>query len=395
MVKGELLKKDWFVALVFSILFVVAAINQVAVLDVGEQIAYDFGVKSAHRNPGAANQIAIVAIDDESIRKIGRWPWPRTVLAETIEQLTVAKAKVIGLQILLSEPQTDPGLSYIRRIGTALGGAGQSGAVANLLRQAEQDLNTDRKLAAAIPTGSNVVLPMYFTLERPLGKVDAELPDFAKKSSLPRIIIPPDAAGGARLAKAISLPLTEFGQGADGLGHLNQVPERDGAIRSDALAVDYFGDLFPSIGLMLAARSLNLGPGDISVVLGESIRLGNLNIATTSDMRMLTSYYQRADGRPVFSIYSLSDVRDGKIPAAEFANKIVLIGPTAAGVGAPQVTPVSEAMDGPTLTANVIASILNQDFYTQPLWAVAAKALLFVAIMLYLMFVVSCQRRSS
>ncbi len=387
MAKGELLKKDWFVALVFSILFIAAAINGASFLTAGDRLAYDFGVKSANRNPGAASQIAIVAIDDESIRKLGRWPWPRTILAETIEQLTAAKAKVIGLQVLLSEPQTDPGLAYIRRIGTALGG--QKSAVANLLKQAEQDLNTDSKLAAAIPGGNNVVLPLYFTLVRgkPIGKPDGELPDFAKSSGLSRIIIPAGSTAQAALAKSLTLPLREFGENAVALGHLNQIPDDDGTVRSDALAVDYHGELFPSIGLVLAARSLNLGSNDITVLMGEGIKLGNLNITTTPDMRMLTSYYRRADESPAFAIYSLSDVRDGKVAASEFANKIVLIGPTAAGIGNQQVTPVQEGMNGPVLTANVVASILNQDFYTQPFWSYMVTALLFLVILSYLMLV--------
>jgi len=383
MAKGELLKKDWFAALVFSILFIVAAISDVNVLGAGERFAYDFGVSAANRSPGAASQIAIVAIDDESIRKLGRWPWPRTILAETIEQLTAAKAKVIGLQVLLSEPQTDPGLQYIRRISAALGG--QKGAVANLIRQAEQDLNTDSKLAAAIPGGKNVVLPMYFTLGNPIGKPDSELPEFARNNGLTRIILPANADGRARTTKAVSLPLQEFGEGALALGHLNQSPGTDGTVRSDALALDYYGELFPSVGLALAARSLNLGSNDITVVMGEGIKLGNLTITTTPDMRMLTSFYQRADGNPVFTRYSLSDVREGKVAAGEFANKIVLIGPTATGVGIQQVTPVSEAMDGPVFTANVVASILNQDFYTNPQWAQLTKWLLVLGIMFYLM----------
>ena len=163
MVKGELLKKDWFLALVFSLLFLIGVFNGAAFLERLERIAYDAGIQSAHRNPGAAENIAIVAIDDESIQKIGRWPWPRSVLAEVVDKLSAAKARVIGLQIFLSEPQTDAGLGYIRRLGAALGKAAQKGEVAKLLTQAEQELNTDRRLAEAIPAAGNVLLPIHFT----------------------------------------------------------------------------------------------------------------------------------------------------------------------------------------------------------------------------------------
>jgi serine/threonine-protein kinase len=137
--------------------------------------------------------------------------------------------------------------------------------------------------------------------------------------------------------------------------------------------------------LLLAARSLNLKPSDITVNLGEGVKLGNLNIRTEDDLRMLTSFYQRADGGAPFATYSFSDVRAGRIPAAQFDNKIVLIGPTATGLGNRQVTPISESMDTPAFTAHVITSILNQDFYTHPTWAVAAEAVLYLVLALYLM----------
>ena len=72
----------WFVALVFSLLFLIGVVNGADFLERLERIAYDAGIQAAHRNPGSAENIVIVAIDDDSIQKIGRWPWPRSVLAE-------------------------------------------------------------------------------------------------------------------------------------------------------------------------------------------------------------------------------------------------------------------------------------------------------------------------
>jgi len=385
MVKGELLKKDWFIALVFSLLFLIGVFNGAAFLERLERIAYDAGIQSAHRNPGAAENITIVAIDDESIQKIGRWPWPRSVLAEVVDKLSTAKAKVIGLQIFLSEPQTDAGLGYIRRLGAALGKSAQKGEVAALLNQAEQELNTDRRLSEAIPAAGNVLLPMHFTFGRPVGKPDAPLPDFVQRNHLPRIVARSQNVETPRQTKAVSVPLAAFGQQTAGVGHLNLLLDIDGAVRSDALVVEYYGDYFPSLALLLATHSLNLKPADITVNLGEGVKLGNLNIRTEDDLRMLTSFYRRADGGMPFATYSFSDVRAGRIPAAQFENKIVLIGATAAGIGDRQVTPISESMEAPEFTAHVISSILNQDFYTRPDWAMGAEAVLYLAIAFYLM----------
>ena len=45
----------------------------------------------------------------------------------------------------------------------------------------------------------------------------------------------------------------------------------DGAIRAEPLAIDYFGQLFPSLSMMLVAKYLNLGPADIKVQFGTTV----------------------------------------------------------------------------------------------------------------------------
>lgn len=121
----------------------------------------------------------------------------------------------------------------------------------------------------------------------------------------------------------------------------------------------HFDQYYPSLSLMVAAKSLNLQPGDISVVLGSEVRLGNLRIPTDELTQMNTFFYKDRDGKPVFQVDSFYDVLTGKIPVAKYQDKIVLIGATAAGVGAAQVTPVSSGM-APVLTlAHSVSSILQ------------------------------------
>ena len=75
---------------------------------------YDFGL--ILRVKPAASPIAVVAIDDESIAKIGRWPWPRAHIANMIALLQNAGAKVIGLNILYSERDLNQGLLEVRNV---------------------------------------------------------------------------------------------------------------------------------------------------------------------------------------------------------------------------------------------------------------------------------------
>lgn len=52
--------------------------------------------------------IVIVAIDDASIEALGRWPWPRTVHATALERLADLQPRAVALDLVLSEPATDP-----------------------------------------------------------------------------------------------------------------------------------------------------------------------------------------------------------------------------------------------------------------------------------------------
>ena len=126
---------------------------------------YDFASTSSGRQP--SDRIAVIAIDDQSIANIGRWPWTRDVHAQLIDRLAAAQAKTIVYTTFFFEPQTDRGLVFIRKLKEALGSqAGGQGAANEPLRQviaeAEQTLDTDAKLAASIRRAGNVVLPALY-----------------------------------------------------------------------------------------------------------------------------------------------------------------------------------------------------------------------------------------
>src|SRR6266852_8626034 len=106
-------KADWFLGLVIAIvLFGFARMS--GFIPGLERWGYDLGVKSTSKQP--SDKIAVIAIDEQSIANIGRWPWPREVQAKLIEKLAGAKAKVIGNTSLFFEPQKDPGLAYVEKM---------------------------------------------------------------------------------------------------------------------------------------------------------------------------------------------------------------------------------------------------------------------------------------
>jgi serine/threonine-protein kinase len=391
--KANFWKSDWFFGLVVSI--VVLGLSGGDLLQSLERKAYDLGMAMTSRVP--SDRIAVIAIDEQSLGNIGRWPWSRDIIADMVEKLAAAKAKVIAPTILFSEPQLDPGLAYINKLtqlytesgGVPLTATGEELAaqapllaqMAPLLREADQKLNTDRRLAAAFTQAGNVVLPIYFRLGEPQGRPDRELPAYVKK-----VAIKAGAGGGAiPTSSADALVIEPLGNAAAAIGHSNLTHDIDGAMRTEPLVLTHFDQTYPALSLMIAARSLNLTPADIGIQPGESVRLGRLRIGTDGVARMMTFFYKdRGAGQPAFTVDSFFDVKTGKIPLEKYRDKIVLIGATAAGAGSVFVTPVSPAMPSVLMEAHAVSSILSEHFFVAPSWGIWAEYGVFLLIAIYL-----------
>ena len=388
MARSGFWRSDWFLGLVIALLLLMT-ISSTFVQSL-ERWAYDVGVRASDLEP--SSRIAVIGIDDQSIANIGRWPWPRDVHASMIDLLARSGAKVVGYMSFFFEPQRDPGLQYIDRLigvyqSLPVEEQGNLGEMASVLLEAEDALNTDRKLSNSIASAGNVVLPMLFQLGEPKGNPDQPLPNYVLANALDNVV---DRVGANEqysypdpTRKAVS-PIPEIALGANAIGHLNTIPDVDGSTRSEPLVLRYYDRYFPSFSLMLAARSLNIGPNDIEVRLGEGVRLGNLEIGTDPYLHMLTYFYKDRAAGPAFQVDSFYDVASGRIDPAKYRDKIVLVGATASGVGAYQVTPVSPAM-APVLTqAHTVSSILEEDFFKVPSWATWAQFGVYVLIALYI-----------
>lgn len=383
MTKAAFWKADWFLGA--AITLVVLLFSQTDLVQSLERKAYDLGVQASSHAP--SDRIAVIAIDDQSIANLGRWPWSRNIHARLTDILAGAPAKVIGNTVFFSEAQIDPGYAYIQRLQALLDpstgaatGAGNA-QVAAVLAEAETALNTDRQLAASYGRANSVVLPMLFELGEERGRADGDLPGFVARNRLTKV----DPGQGMALSGiAVQAPIATLGETARGVGHLNTRIDIDGAVRSEPLVIRYFDDYYPSLSLMLVARSLNLDVGDIRVTLGQEVDLGKMRIPTDGETRINPVFYSDANGRPPFAVDSFYDVLSGKIPAAKYAGKVVLIGATAQGVGSSQVTPVSSAMPPVLTLAHVVSSLLQADFFVVPPWAAWVSWAAFIGVGLYL-----------
>ncbi|HYE70762.1 MAG TPA: serine/threonine-protein kinase, partial [Aquabacterium sp.] len=344
-----------------------------------ERRFYDAASTQSSRQP--SDRIAVIAIDDQSIANIGRWPWPRDVHAQLIDQLAAAKAKTVVHTTFFFEPQTDRGLVFIRKIKEALGPGGESDGLAKVIAEAEQTLDTDAKLASSMAKAGNVLLPSVFVLGEPQGKADKPLPAFVAKGAID------ESSGFSVPAVRGQHPIDAIGDAAAGVGHLNQLNDVDGAVRDDPLLVNYYGKAVPSMALLAAARSLNLGPADIKLNPGESVQLGKLRVKTDEYGRMLPQFYKGREGKPAFAVDSFYDVLSGKIPATKYADKIVLIGATAAGVGTTFPTPGYAGLSPAEMMAHITSSILGEHFIVQPAWGSWAALAVFLGVAAYLIAV--------
>ena len=348
-----------------------------------ERRFYDWGSTSTSRQ--AAEQVAVIAIDDPSIANLGRWPWSRDVHARLIDVLAAAKAKTIVYTALFLEPEVDRGLPYIRQIKALLateGGPALAGSVGErltkLTTEAELALDSDAVLAASIRRAGNVLVPAVFSLGEQRGRPDKPLPDFALRSALTEV------PGYSVPAHKAQYPIAALGSAAAGIGHLNQFQDGDGAVRSEPLLVGYDGAAVPSLALLAAAHSLNLTMADIRLNPGVSVQLGKLGVKTDEHALLLPQFYRDQGGKPAFAVDSFYDVLSGKISASKYADKIVIIGATAAGVGVQFPTPGHAALSPAETIAHITSSLLNEHFIVQPVWGVWASLVAFLAVAGYM-----------
>lgn len=379
-------KADWFTALLVALLFLFSANSDL--IQSLERKAYDWGVRSSSRVP--SDKVAVIAIDDQSIANLGRWPWPRAIQGKMLDILGAAQAKVVGNTVFFFEPQVDAGLDYINKIGAILAQSSlkksnpaEWAQLDALMQDALLHLDNDQQLAESMLKANDVLLGMFFELGEPQGRPDSPLPDYILKNNLTNVV------GGEYSAlpipsRDVQYPIPAIGSKAVAIGHLNATPDVDGGVRTEPLVIGYFDQFYPSLSLMLAAKSLNLEPQDIQITLGQGVKVGNLNIATDPALRMYTFFYGDQDGKPAFQVDSFYDVLSGRIPAEKYRDKIVLIGATAAGLGSSQVTPISAGMSPVLTLAHSVSSILQQDFFVAPSWSFWAESGVFLTISLYL-----------
>lgn len=376
-----------------------------------ERSVYD--TLTPFRRTLAERPVVVVAIDDQSIRQIGGWPWPRDDIAKMIRMLSKYGTHTLAIGLLYQQIALHNGMQEIRIIKdmpwqNLLTGKNRKltksqkknlAKIDAALNNVEKSLNPDNELINAIHDTRNVVLPMRFIIEGTEGEASSKVDGWLRLNSIDlnknrdrqNESMPKAATLTHRYAKKplrakyVIQPYTKLSTKARGLGHLNLVADEDNIIRSIPLIIDYQGYDFPSFALQTAGTYFGIKRLKGLQADGKGLKLRHLTIPTDSSYRMLIDFRKPQEG---ILKYSFADVISGDIPAAAFENKIVIIGMTATGIAPRYKTTLHTHLSDIEIAAHAIENLINQKYISRPAWAFILEAIVLLYFMFFLLFVI-------
>ncbi len=349
-----------------------------------------------HRGPIAHDKrIVIVAIDQKSEYELGHWPFPRSYFADAVDFLREAGARVVAFDITFPQPDENSALEALKKVKQActaqVGGQPSQRFEDNLdalLAQADNDKKFEDALSRAMKKDShtNVILGYFFLTTN---ESAAEQNSNAKNAEIARQFlevmsyqtynpaIMHHANFGTNFESvlndppAVSPDLRSFALNSMNLGFFNVIPDPDGTVRRVPLVARYKDGLnpnrtnfYPSLDVAAALAYMGYQLQDVPLNFSENgvagIDFGNKTIPTDSGGYVRVNYHGPGN---TYTRYSLGDLVLHKLPPEDFRDKLVLIGPTATGIGDFAVTPFQQMeFPGVEVHANLIDNILNGQF---------------------------------
>ena len=316
---------------------------------------FDAYQRLAPRTPSSA-PVLVVDIDDDSLRQIGQWPWPRTRVAELLDKLQVAGAAVIGLDIILAEPDLTSPENVI-----PLWAATEAAAP---IRDAVKDLpEHDAVLADAIRRAPVVT---GFALTRRPNAVRPPRPYAVEIAGPSPVAVLPEFAGAIA-----NLPRIDAG--ARGVGGFNFLPAVDGVLRRIPLVFRIGEEISPSftaemLRVLLGADGyqIRVEPAGIEGALPaiEEVAVGGLVIPTDEAGRMWL-HFTRPETRRSLPAWQ---VLAGAIAEGALSGQVVAVGTSAAGLKDLRATPLDLAATGVAVHATAVEQMVLGHFLQRPAW---------------------------
>ena len=344
-------------------------------LDLMELKTVDLRFEARERispNPG----IVLAVIDEKSIAREGKWIWPRSKLADLVTKLSKAGASVIAFDIGFLEPDDKRVVQAIENIESAVENFDiQDKGIENYLKKLKAQADNDKLLANAIANSSaSVVLGYFFQMD----------PESSEHLNEKDISIHQENITGSRYSMerytsddARNVPLIEvltpqsnielISNATSYSGFFNMYPDQDGVVRWMPAVLKFKESLYAPLSLMTISALLNI---PLSVKVAEygveEVRIGGLSIPTDELGRILINYRGK---EKTFPHIPVTDILNEDIPGSLLKDKIVIVGATAVGIYDLRVTPFGSVFPGLEIHANIVDSILSEDFMYQPAWA--------------------------
>lgn len=335
---------------------------------------FDAYQAAAPRADTGAEMVAVVDIDEESIERLGQWPWPRTDLAELTRRLGQAGASAVVYDIVFSEPdRTSPAAIADRYEQMGLGGE-LSGALGDEFAQLPSHDGLFAESFSEVP-----VVTGFFLDRAQRGRAVEPKAGFTLHGSLP--------VERVRSYAGAMQPLPELEAAAAGNGFLSLESDADGIVRRVPLVAIHRDILIPALSLEAVrvarqAGSPNLvasdGSGETSSAPGAAVavRLGVTEIPVT-DAGEMWVHFSKEQSRAMLPAWQIvNGVMADDALARAVSGKIVFIGGSAAGLQDLVSTPLSERIAGVTVHAEAAEQILSGHFIERPDWAFGLELLL-------------------
>ena len=341
-----------------------------AVIDRLDAMAYDLrlnltlGGRASNDSP-----VAILDIDEASLRAEGRWPWSREKMGRLVRALKAAGVRTIGFDVAFTEPERNIARELIDATA-ASGRLEHREYLEGLVPDMDRDLAFSRILQ-----GQDIVLG--FLLHATENESAGALP--APWSMIPEeqrdvLTVPVMSSYTGNLAPLQAA--AKFG------GFLNTTKDADGVIRSTPLILGHDGMVYPSLSLAMARRyTKSLRFKVETAQAGESERvtgllLDRMRIPTDQYGRVLVPYTGKRGGIPYLPATDLLQSADPALEFPRLENAAVLVGSSALGLSDLVSTPVDPSFPGVEVHAVVLEAILaGKGFPQVPDWANGANAL--------------------
>lgn len=295
--------------------------------------------------------VKIIDIDEESLAKVGQWPWPRNKVAQLIHQLAEDHVNAIALDMLFSEnDRTSPkNISKHWRLS--------ENTRLEINKLSDHDLTMANTLNGS-PSISG------FSLEREATKGAPPKRHFniVNMGESPLPYLQPFSGS----LNSIGL----FESKVAGNGALNYIPDQDSVVRRVPLVMRLGNDVYPSLiaeALRVSQHAHNyiIKTSPIKDAGIESILIGKIKIPTTADGQLWIHYSQANPERYI----PAWKVLDPTFNPKSLAGNIVIIGTSAKGLMDQRNNALGLIMPGVEAHAQALEQILNQTFLARPHWA--------------------------